>query len=77
MSAGSECEFAVLRGGYAAPVPALQLLWRLEAAGVQMRRDGEDILVEPLNRLTPADCDGIRRWKQHLLMLLDYEAPPI
>jgi hypothetical protein len=74
--AGSEsCRYVVLRGGLALPVEPVVLLLGLEARGFSVRRDGDALVVQPYHQLTRDDCAAIRRWKAHLLALVDYEAP--
>ncbi len=39
--------------------------------------DGAPVLVvSPPEALTDEDCAGIRRWKWHLLMLMDFDGQP-
>lgn len=71
MSASS---FVVLRGGLALPIEPVRLLLDLEAAGFQLSRDGDDILVRPFSRLQADDVRALKLWKAHVLALLDYEA---
>jgi hypothetical protein len=68
--------FVHLQGGLIVPAPAYLLLLDLEARGFAVVRDGDTLIVRPPNRLTREDCASIRRWKWHLLMLLDYDARP-
>ncbi|HXG90008.1 MAG TPA: hypothetical protein VNJ02_16900 [Vicinamibacterales bacterium] len=66
--------FVTLRG-LAVPVPAdaYRLLLNLEVRAFNVSREGDRVLVvEPHQRLTPEDLASIRRWKWHLLILIDY-----
>jgi hypothetical protein len=68
-------DFVVL--GPIVPVDAYRLALDLEARGFRLHREGENTLVvEPPDRLTPADVVVITRWKWHLLMVLDYGDRP-
>ena len=73
MSIASD-RFVLLRGGLALPVEPYLLLLDLEARGLKVTRDGDDVLVRPGGHLTPDDCQQFRRWKLHVLALLDYVA---
>ena len=68
-------EYIALRGGLIVPVAPYLLLLDLERRGFHLRRDGNDIVVLPVSRLTDEDRDGLRRWKPHVLALLAYEPP--
>jgi hypothetical protein len=67
-------DFVILRGGLSVPITPLLLLLDLEARGFRATRDGDD-LVQPGRDLTADDRTAIRRWKLHLLALLDYDPP--
>lgn len=69
--------YVSLRGGLAVPVAPMLLLLELEARGLQVSRDGADILVRPAGGLTEADRVALRRWKAHVLALVDYQAPEV
>jgi hypothetical protein len=60
-------------GDLVLPVELLLLALDLEDRGFRLRRDGDDLLVQPFQRLTAEDCRHIRRWKHHLLALVDYQ----
>ena len=62
----------VLKGGFIAPVEALQLLWHLEDAGYQVHLDGTDLVVSPGSRLTRQQRLDIRRHKTPLIALVQY-----
>lgn len=64
--------FVSLRGGLVVPAPAFLLLLDLEDRSFTLTPDGDTLVVQPSVRLTPEDRDAIRRWKWHLLALLDY-----
>ena len=69
--------FVTLKGGLVVPLEALRLAWSLEDRGATFAVDGQDILVDSPVDLTEADCAGIRRWKRHLIAILQYEAPAV
>lgn len=68
--------FVTLQGGMIVPAPAFVLMLDLERRAFTVSRDGDTFVVGPAAQLTPEDCAAIRRWKHHLLMLLDYCARP-
>lgn len=68
--------YIVLRGGLTIPAEPYLLLLELEARGLTVKRDGEMVIVTPKGHLTDADRDAIRKWKGHVLSLLDYIASP-
>lgn len=65
-------DLVVLRGGVSVPAPAYVLLIDLEARGIRAWREGDRLLVEPADRLTPEDDQALRALKPHLLVLLAY-----
>ncbi len=65
--------FVCLRGGLCVPVTPIELLLDLESRGLTLSRDGDDLLISPPGRLTDDDRTALRRWKPHLLALVDYE----
>ena len=71
-------DFVRLRNGVTLPVAAVALALDLERRGIHLRsEDGQALLVGPPDRLTDDDRAGVRRWKLHLLALLDdLEAEP-
>jgi hypothetical protein len=65
--------YVVLKGGPVLPVEPMLLALDLEERGFTMTRDeGAVLSVQPYQRLTPEDCAAIRRWKWHLLSIVDY-----
>ena len=75
--AASEGRYVTLQGRMVVPAGAFLLLLDLEARGFTLTREGDTVLVVmPPERLTPEDRSAIRRWKWHLLMLLDYCGKP-
>ena len=69
--------FVTLNGGLIIPAPAYVLALDLERRGVTLAREDRDTLnVGPSDRLTDADRAGLRRWKRHLLALVDYCTRP-
>ena len=75
MSTACEARFVQLACGLVVPAEPLMLLLDLEARGFALTRDGDDILIRPFSQLTPEDCRQVRKWKRHVLAVLDYEAP--
>jgi hypothetical protein len=71
----SRSDFVTLRGGLTLPLGAVQLALDLEQRGLHLRReDGDVLFVGPRERLTDDDRAGLRRWKRHLLAILEYDA---
>ncbi len=69
----SASDYVMLRGGLTVPVAALQVLWSLEHRGVSLRLDDEDVIIaNPRAKLTDEDRVAIRRWKLHVVALLQY-----
>lgn len=78
MAAGSSADYVLLKGGLSLPLEPLLLGLDLERRGFQLRREGSDTLVvTPPEQLTADDCTRIRRWKAHLLAILDYQPPDV
>ena len=75
MARGSDDQCVLLKGGLALRVEPLRLLVELEERGFRLRRDGDDILITPASKLTDADRCALRRWKAHVLAIIDYECP--
>jgi hypothetical protein len=75
MSATSDDRLVYLRGGLIVPVEPLLLLFMLQERGFVLTAGGNVLVVKPFQKLTADDCVAIRRWKLHLLSLLEYEAP--
>jgi hypothetical protein len=65
--------FEVLRDGLVVPVPVLRLLWELENAGYRLRitEDGS-LQLAPFSKLSSAQLGELRRWKRHLIALVQY-----
>jgi hypothetical protein len=61
-----------LRGGLAVPVDAVLLLLNLEARGVRLEHVGADIVIYRGSPATDEDRVAPRRYKPHILALLDY-----
>ena len=76
MAAGSET-YVSLRGGLTVPVEPLRLVFELQDRGFTLSQDGDALLVQPYQQLTPDDCRQIRLWKRHILALLTYEPPEL
>ena len=57
----------------AARFEPLLLALDLESRGFSMtRQDGDVLEVQPYVRLSRSDCAAIRRWKWHLLSIVDH-----
>jgi hypothetical protein len=69
--------YVILRGGLAVPVAPILLLCELEARGIKCWREGDDVLVQPWQRVTHEERLELRRWKPHVLALLAYEPPTV
>jgi len=68
--------YVQLKNGPVLPVEPCVLALELEARGFTMTRmDGDVLNVQPYRRLTAEDCAAIRRWKAHLLSIVDYQPP--
>jgi len=67
----SEQQFVCLRDGLTLPLTPVLLLLDLEARGLRVRRDGDDIVVSPRRALTRDDCAALTRWKPHVLAIID------
>lgn len=63
--------YIILRGGLALPLRPLVLLLDLEARGFSIHRDGDDVVIRPAHQLTDEEHEALRRWKHHLLALID------
>lgn len=67
--------FVTLRTGPTVPVACLRLAWNLEDRGCRFSlSDSGRLLVSPRHLLTDADRDGLRKWRDHLVMLLQHFA---
>jgi hypothetical protein len=68
--------YVLLKNGLALPLEPLLLALELEERGLRLSREGADTLVvQPHHHLTHEDRERIRRWKFHLLSIVDYQAP--
>ena len=65
----------ILCGGLAVPVAPILLLSELADRGVECWREGDDVCVRPWQDVTDEERAALRRWKLHVLALLDYEPP--
>jgi hypothetical protein len=72
MSPDSE-RYVCLKNGPVVPVAPILLLLELEAKGLRLSRDGDDILVSPASKLSDDDRKQLKLWKAHALALLDYQ----
>mgnify|MGYP006919630040 CR=1 FL=1 len=68
-----------LNGGMTVPAAVIVLGNGLERRGITLTRDGETLKVRGSGGqkadLTAEDIAGIKRYKAHLLALIDYQAP--
>jgi len=70
-------EFVYLRGGLTVPLPAFRLALAFEDRGFKMVLDEcKQFAIEPTSKLTEEDRAGIRRWRQHLAVIIGYDADP-
>lgn len=68
--------YVLLQNGLALPLEPLLLALELEERGLHLSREGVDTLVvQPHQQLTAEDRERVRRWKYHLLSIVDYRAP--
>ena len=76
---GSEPQqFVTLSGGLTLPAQACLLALELESRGFTLTRlDGDVLSVQPYERLTRQDYAAIKRWKWHLLSIVDYVPPEV
>jgi hypothetical protein len=71
MSSTEPLRTVVLRGGLTASLPALRLLWDLEARGFRREQDGK-LSIGPRACITPDDDEAIRAHRDELLTLIRY-----
>lgn len=65
--------FVTLRGGLVLPVEALRIVWALEAREIYIRVENADTLVVgPRRLITDADRAALKRWKPHVIALVEY-----
>src|SRR5262245_49354685 len=65
--------FVTLQGGLVVPLESVLLVLELEERGFHLEREGQNtLIVRPCSRLSEDDCRRIRRWKRHVLVLVDY-----
>jgi hypothetical protein len=69
------CEFVTLRSGLTVPLEPVRLLLNLESRGLTVTHDGSDLIIRPRGQLTDADREALRRWKPHVIALIDYQVP--
>jgi len=77
MAGASEVELVTLKGGITCPVAPILLLLSLEGRGFSVRQEGDGLIVQPYQQLTAEDCQAIRRWKPHLIAVLNYTPPEV
>ena len=70
----SAASFVMLRGGLSVRIEAVRLLLDLEARGVRLEADGNDILIRSGAPVTEDDRQAPQRFKGYILALLDYVA---
>ena len=72
---GEGVEMVTLRGGLDLPLAALQLAWRLEEDGVEMRVDGDALVVCPARLVADGDVQLLRKYRAELKRLVQYQPP--
>jgi len=66
--------FVPLMNGPILPAEPYHLHRQLADRGFSLAKaDATTLMVTPINKLTATDAASIRRWKWHLLMLIDSE----
>jgi hypothetical protein len=71
-------ETVTLHGGCCVPLPALRLLWNLEARDLTIRLDAHGgLLVGPRHQLSDDDRANIREHRDALIQLVTYCARAI
>ena len=70
-------DLVVLNGGVSVPAAAYVLAISLEARGVHLATEGDDLLVGPRDRLTDDDRSAIRQLKPYLRQILNYCPPEV
>ena len=75
-------ELVELRGGLIVPVEAYELVCRLTVErNLTLTVDGDRLRVSGPPGIAPALTDdevaGIKRWKPHLIALMQYRAPKV
>jgi hypothetical protein len=68
-------ELVVLHGGTVVPAAAVQLAARLEAAGLRLSVVGDDVVVTPIDRVSPSDRALLKFYRPALRAILTYRAP--
>lgn len=56
------------------PAEAFEVVADLELRGIQLRAVGDELIARPSGSLTEEDCSKVRRWKLHVLAILDFVA---
>jgi hypothetical protein len=64
--------YVVFRNGPALPADALHFVWDLEGRGFSLEAKDGALIVQPSSRLTDDDRAAIRRWRLHLLAIMQY-----
>jgi hypothetical protein len=65
--------FVMLRNGPTVRLEAVRLVLDLEARGVRLQRDGDDVVISaPASQVTNDDRTRLRQFKPHVLALIDY-----
>ncbi len=63
-------ELVTLKDGLSVSLAALRVLWNLEERGLDLRAEGDVLLIRPRSRLTAADDAAIRSYRDELLTLV-------
>lgn len=81
MSVNSSSDLFTLPGGPTVPVEAVLLGLRIENQGWALVRQGEKLVLQPRepnpNKPNEIDLEAVKRWRHHLLLVVDYVAPTI
>ena len=65
-------DHATLVNGPTLPREAIALAVELEARGFDLKVHGDRLLVGPVDQLGPEDVAAIKRWRNHLIALVEY-----
>jgi len=63
-------DFVLMRNGLMLPVAAVRLALDLEQRGCRLNVEGDDLVIGPKDRITDADRQNIRRYRDHLKAII-------
>ena len=69
--------FVTLKNGPTLPLEPWLLALRLEAKGLRLSVEGDELVVQPGGHLSTEERPEIRRWKLHLMAIAAYETATI